>query len=111
MRRRYTDEQRAELVRLVLDEAMPQRRAAARLRVAESTAHHWVRRAAAARQRTAGSLRRDDEPAPPTFARLVRASPPAALLLRVGPVSLEVSPGFDVELLRQVVAALTEEAA
>lgn len=113
MRKHYTDEQRAELVRLVLDEALSLRRAAARLDVADSTAYHWVKRATAARDRAKRRPRPSSPPAAeraaPTFVQLVRAGASRSVLhVRIGAAVLEVADGFDAELLRQVVAALAE---
>lgn len=45
----------------------------------------------------------------PPFARLIRAVDEASpITLRVGAIALEVRPGFNASLLREVVAALTE---
>lgn len=114
MRNHYTDEQRAELERLVLDEALSLRRAAARLHVADSTAYYWVKRAASARSR--GKQRQRITPptadlAGPAFVQLVRAgSRHNVLHVWVGAATVEVGAGFDAELLRQVVAVLAEVA-
>jgi hypothetical protein len=49
--------------------------------------------------------------APPIFARLVSAgNHGSAISLRVGEAVIEVRPGFDVELLRSIIAALVEPA-
>ena len=68
--------------------------AAARLGVQVSTAYRWLR------------ARPAQSPAP-AFA-LVVAAPAAGARLRVqvGAAAIEVEPGFDVDLLRAVVAAL-----
>lgn len=113
MRKHYTDEQRAELVRLVLEEDLSLRRAAARLQVADSTAYYWVKRASA---RSRGKQRQRITPptadlAGPAFVQLVRAgSRHNVLHVRVGAATVEVGAGFDAELLRQVVAVLAEVA-
>ena len=115
MRKHYTDEQRTELVRLVLDEGVSLRRAAAQMEVADSTAYYWVKQAAVARGR-AKRRSRTSRPSPadravPTFVQLVRAEASRGLLrVRIGAATVEVGNGFDAELLRQVVAALTEAA-
>lgn len=55
MRKHYTEEQRAEVVRLVREEKVSFRRAAAQVGVAEATAYYWVKRAmASAGSRAAG---------------------------------------------------------
>jgi transposase-like protein len=113
MRKRYTEEQRAELVRLVADEGMSTRRAAARVKVPDSTAYHWVQRAEHSRgRRKTNSIEAPgatEAQGAPTFVRLVRAETQrAAVYVRVGAAMLEVREGFNAELLRQVVAALTE---
>ena len=113
MRKHYTDEQRAELVRWVMDEGLPLRRAAARLEVADSTAYHWVKRAEAMRGRARRRPRTSPPPsadrAAPTFVQLVRVGARhRSVLVRIGPATVEVSEVFDAELLRQVVAALAE---
>lgn len=115
MRKHYTDEQRAELVRLVLDEALSLRRGAARLDVADSTAYHWVKRAAVARGRAKRQSRSNPPPpgdrVAPTFVQLMRAGASRSVLhVRIGAAVLEVGNAFDAELLRQVVAALAEAA-
>ena len=47
----------------------------------------------------------------PRFARLIRAAvASSSVALRVGDVILEVRPGFDAALLREVIAALVETA-
>lgn len=126
MRKQYTEEQRAELVRLVRRDEVPLRRAAARLGVAESTAYYWMKQPATARQRTATKPRsataEHQRGAPPlasrtaakatravAFARLIPASEAEpSLVLCVGAARLEVRAGFDAALLRAVVAALVE---
>jgi transposase-like protein len=91
MRRRYTDDERRELVELVKSGRATTREAAARLGVTASTAYWWMKRAHGE----------------PTFVRLVRASEAeAAIAVRVGRAEIEVRRGFDVELLRAVVEAL-----
>jgi|WetSurMetagenome_2_1015567.scaffolds.fasta_scaffold251512_1 transposase-like protein len=104
MRRRYTKEQRSQLVELVTgsDVAVPE--AAARLGVGASAAYNWV-----AESRT---LRKSKPARPatgPTFVRLVpSAAADTAIAVRVGGAEIQVRPGFDGELLREVVATLAE---
>lgn len=119
MRKHYTAAQRCELTSLVASGRATPRRAAAQLGVPESTAYYWLRvsgpRASAsalvrprapARQPQRSSRSRD---IPQVFARLVRAADAASrITLRVGGVMLEVQPGFDPALLREVIAALAE---
>lgn len=69
--------------------------AAERLGVTASTAYFWMKAARTSR--------------PPQFARLVPESQttPASLLLWVRGVAIRVEAGFDAELLRAVVSALS----
>jgi transposase-like protein len=119
MRNHYTTAQRAELTSLVVSGQATPRAAAGRLGVPASTAYYWLR--TAGRRATAITLtHRTVRPSaaagrppagdtPPPFARLVRAADGASpLTLRIGAIALEVRPGFDAGLLREVVAALTE---
>ena len=73
--------------------------AAERLGVTASTAYFWMKAARATRR--------------PQFARLVSESPPvpASLILRVQGVAIRVETGFDTELLRAVVSALSTRGA
>jgi transposase-like protein len=114
MRKHYTEAQRTALLDLVSSGQASLRVAAARLGVADSTAYYWIKRA---KRTAAGALvvRRDcalveRTPATtPTFARLVRTAAAAtAITLRVGGAVIEVRPGFDSALLRDVVVALAE---
>ena len=113
MRRRYPAEKRAQLVALVTIEGAPILEAAHQLGVRPSTAYYWIRQAAKASSRPATKRARGAEPkspaiAQPAFLQLVRASEPAAWFdVRVGPASISVKPGFDPELLRALVTALS----
>lgn len=115
MRRHYTAEKRAQLVELVTSTGATIAAAAAELGVQKSTASYWVRKATKPTRRA----RRPRSAAPatastaePTFARLVRASETASSIeVWTGKVAIRVRPGFDAELLRAVVAALSEVAA
>jgi len=89
--------------------------AAAELGVQTSTASYWVRKARKARKPTRRA-RRSRSPgsataiaAEPRFVRVVRASETASSIeVWTGKVTIRVRPGFDAELLRAVVAALSE---
>jgi transposase len=111
VRKHYTKAQRAELIDLVTSGQTTTRTAAARLGVAESTAYYWLKRA---RGSLALAVRRTGSPravakARPTFARLIPAAEMCpAITLRAGGVVIEVRPGFDHGLLRDVVTALVE---
>ena len=117
MRKHYTAAQRAALIDSVTTGQASLRAAASQLGVAESTAYYWLKRTGrnspAAALATRGGRPREGRqlPAPPIFARLVSAGNRAgAISLRVGEAVIEVRPGFDVELLRSIVAALVEPA-
>jgi transposase-like protein len=95
MRKRYTAEQREQLIAEVrAGETVPI--VAARMGVGASAAYLWMKEARAASK--------------PMFARLVPAvrSPSSSLVLEVGRARVRVEAGFDPELLRQVVTALGE---
>ncbi|HEX8107633.1 MAG TPA: helix-turn-helix domain-containing protein [Kofleriaceae bacterium] len=117
MRKHYTEAQRTALVELVTTGRTTPREAAAQLGVSESTAYYWLKRARrrpalalvrqVARPGSAARLRTEA----PTFARLVRATEAAsAITLRVAGTEIEVRPGFDRALLRDVISALVEGA-
>ena len=99
MRRRYTARQREQLIEAVRTSGEPVAAAAERLGVTASTAYFWMKAARATR--------------PPQFARLVPESGPvpASLVLRVRGVAIRVKAGFDADLLRAVVSALSARAA
>ena len=119
MRKHYTQAQRIELIKLVISGLATPRAAAAQLGVTESTAYYWLK-CARQRQPALARLVRSSRPGPavrapssatPVFARLVRASEaPGAITLRVGGAIVEVRPGFEPALLREVIAALVEAA-
>lgn len=95
MRKRYTAEQREQLIAQVrAGETVPV--VAARMGVGASAAYLWIKEAR--------------EASKPTFAKLVRALPPSSsMVLEVGRARVRVEAGFDAALLRQVVAALSGE--
>ncbi len=99
MRRRYTARQREQLIEAVRTSGEPIQAVAERLGVTASTAYLWVKSARATKL--------------PRFARLVRESrvTSASLVLRVGGVAIRVEAGFDAELLRAVVSALSTRVA
>jgi transposase-like protein len=118
MRRQYTAEKRAQLVELVTSTGATIAAAATALGVQKSPASYWVRKARKPTRRA----RRSRPPAPatasaaiaaePTFARLVRGSETTpSIEVWTGNVAIRVRRGFDAELLRAVVAALSEGAA
>jgi transposase-like protein len=106
MRRRYTSEQRTQLVDLVAGGNVTVPEAAAKLGVTSSTAYNWV--AEGHKQRRRSTTQRV---AGPTFVRLVpSAAADATITVRVGAAEIQVRRGFDGELLQAVVASLVEVA-
>lgn len=98
MRRRYTAKQREHLIEAVRKSGEPVKTVATRMGVSVSTAYLWMKGAPV--------------PGVPQFARLV-PEPRAALTslaVRVGFASIRVDQGFDAELLRAVVSALSTRA-
>ena len=95
MRRRYTSKQREQLIETVRASGESVRAVATRMGVTVSTAYLWMKGAPISRA--------------PQFARLV-PEPRAAstsLVVRVGSAAIRVDQGFDAELLRAVVSALS----
>jgi transposase-like protein len=112
MRRRYTREQRCELIDLVTEGRATVVEAAARLEVPHSTAYQWLRKPAA-RPAHAGKAARaarsaaDLAATTSTFVQLVRAGEASATItVQIGGSAIEVRRGFDAEILRSVVEAL-----
>jgi transposase-like protein len=102
MRRRYTSEQRTQLVGLVAGGDLTVPEAAARLGVTSSTAYNWVAESRKLRRRSTSQ-----RVAEPTFVRLVSsASADTTITVRVGAAEIQVGRGFDRELLQAVVATL-----
>ena len=98
MRRRYTAEQRQQLVSEVKSGGEGVAAVAKRLGVTPSSAYLWLKEAGV-------------EPRPPAFARVVKSSAGVTsasrfVVVEVGGATVRVEPGFDDELLRSVVAAL-----
>ena len=103
MRRKYTSEQRTQLIDLV-SKGTKVVEAAKSLGVGESTAYNWV--AESRKPRGARTVRQQEAP---TFVRLVpSAAVNASIVVRVGGTEVDVRRGFDGELLRAVVATLSE---
>jgi transposase-like protein len=94
MRKQYTAEQREKLIAEVRATGETVRVVATRLGVTPSSAYLWMKGAAT------------PAPSPPVFARVVPARA-RSLRVDVGGAALVVERGFDVELLRQIVAALS----
>jgi len=92
MRKHYTAEQRQRLIAEVRA-GEPVRVVANRMGVTSSSAYLWMKAAG----RVSGAA---------TFARVVPASV-SSLRVQVGSASVVVEAGFDADLLRQVVAALS----
>jgi len=106
MRRRYTREQRAQLLDLVAvgDVTVPE--AAARLGVTSSAAYNWVAERRRLARPSGARLA-----ASPTFVRLVPgAAADSSIVIRVAGTEIQVRRGFDGELLQAVVASLVEVA-
>ena len=93
-RRRYTAEEHQQFLEQVRSGASV-REAAARLGLNTSIGYRWVQKARSSS-------------ATPKFARLVPASKaPPAVTIQVGTAMLRVEAGFDAELLRSVISALS----
>jgi len=117
MRRRYTREQRCELIDLVTEGRATVPEAAARLEVPPSTAYKWLRKTSA-RPARAGKVVRAARSAAglaattSTFLQLVRAGEASpTITVQIGGAAIEVRRGFDAEILRSVVEALRGGAA
>jgi transposase-like protein len=93
--------ERAELIRAVSQGGETVRAAATRLGVPMSTAQRWVRLAATASSPT---------PKPRFVEAVVDRVEPPTIRVRVGVAQLEVRAGFDARLLREVAAALGDDA-
>jgi transposase-like protein len=94
MRRRYTTEERKQFLEQVRSGGSV-REVARRLGLNPSVGYRWVQAVG--------------EPSAPKFGRLVSAgpSPRAAITLQVGGATVRVEAGFDSEVLRAVVCALS----
>jgi transposase-like protein len=90
-------DERSELIRAVTKRGEAVSVAAARLGVPLSTAHRWIRIATAATTPARA----------PTFVEVVpERAVRSAIVVRVGVAEIEVRPGFDARLLREVAEAL-----
>ncbi len=95
MRRRFTAEEKKRFVDEVRAGAAV-KDVAARIGLNTSMGYRWVRAA--------------EEPSAPRFARVVRGSAPetgSSISIRVGTATVVVDMGFDADLLRAVVTALS----
>jgi transposase-like protein len=96
MRRRYTAEDKQRLLSEVRSGGEAVAAVAKRLGVTPSSAYLWLKEGG-------------DESVAPAFARVMKSSssmPSRSLVIKVGAATVRVEPGFDVDLLRSVVAAL-----
>jgi len=96
MAKRHTARKRAKLIELVRTSGTSVKAVADEMGVSVSTAYLWMRRAPAAPK--------------PTFAKVVPASSLGAtprLMVKVSGAVIQLEPGFDAELLRQVVSVLS----
>ena len=96
MARRHTARKRAKLIELVRTSGSPVKAVAQEMGVSVSTAYLWMRQAPAAPK--------------PMFARVVPTSSLGTkpkLMVEVGGGIIQLEPGFDTDLLRQVVSALS----
>ena len=95
-------------------ERIPISEAAARLGVPLSTASYWARKAAkqAPKPPKATPAPKPAKPrsgAPPALVQLIRAKDTGSVIeVRLGRTRIRLRPGFDVELLRAVIAVLQE---
>lgn len=108
MRRQYPAEKRKRLLALVTSGGVSVGDAARRLGVRPATAYYWVRQAAPVAPAPVAT--RPAEPAT-SFVQLIRATAPVSCIeVSIGAATISVKPGFDAELLRAVISALTEPA-
>lgn len=105
MRRQYPAEKRKRLLALVTSGGVSVGDAAHRLGVRPATAYYWVREAAKA---APASLATQPVGPAAAFVQLIGATAPTSSVeVRIGAATISVKPGFDAELLRAVVAALS----
>jgi transposase-like protein len=99
MKQRYRAKERERLVEAVLKTGAPIKEVAERLGVKVATAYFWVKRARQKKQ--------------PQFALVLpsRQENGSVLRVEVGGAFLHLERGFDAELLRDVVAALSRRSA
>lgn len=102
MRRRYTEEERSDLIGLVTARRATVAEAAARQGVTLSTAYKWMRDRASVQERSSKR-----SVAGPTFVRVLSSrETDAAIVVRVGATEIQVRRDFDADLFRAVVEAL-----
>ena len=107
MRRQYPAEKRKRLLALVTSGDVSVNDAAHRLGVRPATAYYWVRQAAKVAPELVAT--QSVEPGA-SFVQLIRATAPMSCIeVSVGTATISVKPGFDAELLRAVVVALSGE--
>ena len=101
MRKRYTAADRERLITEVRSTGESVRVVAERLGVCASSAYLWTKKAPRVTSTSA-----------PAFARLVQAqmTKQSTLVVEVGQAKIRIEVGFDAELLRGVVAALSDSA-
>jgi transposase-like protein len=105
MRRQYPAEKRTRLLALASG-GVQIYDAAQQLGVRPATAYYCVRQAA--KETTAPVATKTLEPAKPTFVQLIQGTAPTSSIeVRIGAAVIAVKPGFDAELLRAVVSALS----
>jgi len=103
MRKRYTEKERSELVKLVTTRRETVAEAAPRLGVALSTAYKWMRD----RGLGEGQGRRRRPVGAPTFVRILSSREVnAGIAVRVGAAEIQIRRDFDADFLRAVVEAL-----
>jgi transposase-like protein len=103
MRRRHTAQERERLIAEVRSSGETARVVAERMGVCASSAYRWMKE-------VAGAV--SSVPSAPVFARVVRSRvvTRSGLAVEVGRATIHVEVGFDAELLRCVVAALSDSA-
>jgi transposase-like protein len=99
MRKRHTAEERERLIAEVRATGEVARVVAERMGICASSAYRWMKEASPA-----------GAPGAPVFARVLpaREALRPALVVQLGRATIRVESGFDAELLRGVVAALSE---
>jgi transposase-like protein len=99
MRKRHTTEERERLIAEVRATGEVPRVVAERMGICASSAYRWMKEASVAGDTGA-----------PVFARVLpaRGALRPALVVQLGRATIRVEAGFDAELLRGVVAALSE---
>lgn len=99
--------ERSELIRAVREGGETLRAAAARLAVPVSTAQRWMRIAASESSTPTTPTR---TPKPRFAEAVVERTESRTIRVSVGAAAIEVRPGFDATLLREVAAALGGDA-